>query len=254
MPPIPAPDAYEDANPPYGIRSPKPGAPATRLPLAFQRIGQDVSTALADFGLPPVVTSPAVVANSSSARDAHFGTPASAATRRTLQDSGAQAVRVDKGYTEQYFAGLTDGGANPAGRTTPGWYIVNGPGAPTALTLAANWTVYSAAYTAPSWYYSGDRVYLKGSRIIRTGATLAVAGGGTYVVASLAIPAALCPAELPATQITIVGINGVFTTCFMQISATGFLQFVSGGTGTIQTTGGDANHVTIPDMSWRLTP
>jgi hypothetical protein len=191
------------------------------------------------------------VAASAAARDTHWGTPANAAARRALQDRGALTVRTDKGNIEQYFANFTDGGANPGGRTVQGWYIVLGPDTPASLALAANWAVYSGSYTAPSWYYSGHRVHLKGSRLIRTGATLVVAGGGTYALTAGAVASAQRPAE-PITAPGILGVNGTIATCMVQLTSAGILQMISLAAGTIQTTGGDGNHVTIPDMSWRL--
>lgn len=66
------------------------------------------------------------VAASSAARDAHFGTPANATARLALQNAGALCIRTDKGWTEQYFANTTDGGSNPGGVTTAGWYPLAG--------------------------------------------------------------------------------------------------------------------------------
>lgn len=122
MTPIPPPDAYEDAIPPYGIRKPKAGAPANRLPLMIDRIAEDVTEALVTFGLPPVITGTPVVAASQTARDAHWGIPINATQRLALQNLGAKTIRTDLGYEERYFATITDGGTNPGGAMIPGWY------------------------------------------------------------------------------------------------------------------------------------
>ena len=81
------------------------------------------------IGTPSSLTAQALgavpyVATSGSDRDTHWGTPATAAARRALQDSGALTLRLDLGNIQQYFAGLTDGGSNPGGKATPGWYQV----------------------------------------------------------------------------------------------------------------------------------
>lgn len=119
--PIPAPEAWENSIPPYGIRAAKPTAQALKIPIALDRIARDVSTALEEFGLPPVVSSHSIVAASAAARDAHWGVPANAAERLALQSLGATTLRTDTGTEERYFASLTDGGANPGGRPVAGW-------------------------------------------------------------------------------------------------------------------------------------
>lgn len=124
--PIPAPGADEDATPIYGIRKPKASRKAMYIHQSIARIGDDVEAALQAFGLPPVAPSGSVVAFNDAARDAHWGTPANATARRTLQDLGATTVRPDKGWTERYYAGLTDGGANAGGAVVAGWYPISG--------------------------------------------------------------------------------------------------------------------------------
>lgn len=123
---IPPPEAWEDAIPPYGIRTPKPLAPARHLATALHRTAEDVSAALVMFGVPPVVTGATVVAGSAAARDAHWGVPGSAGARLALQAQGATTIRTDTGWTERYFAAATDGGTNPGGTPTAGWYPVAG--------------------------------------------------------------------------------------------------------------------------------
>lgn len=120
--PIPAPEAWENAIPPYGIRAAKPTAQALKIPIALDRMARDVSTALEEFGLPPVVSSQSIAAGSAAARDAHWGIPANATQRLALQSSGATTIRTDTGTEERYYAALTDGGSNPGGRTSAGWY------------------------------------------------------------------------------------------------------------------------------------
>ena len=151
MTPIPPADEYENANPPYGIRTPKAGAPARLIPRSFDRIGQDISTALAEFGLPPVLSEAVVVAASQAARDTHWGIPSTAPARLALQALGAITVRTDTGNTERYYANATDGGTNPGGKPTAGWYnIGGGSSVAVALRKSANQSLTASA-TALSW-------------------------------------------------------------------------------------------------------
>lgn len=68
------------------------------------------------------------VASSQAARDSYWGVPANATARLALQNKGARTVRTDLGVTQQYFAATTDGGSNPGGKITAGWYVVNNMG------------------------------------------------------------------------------------------------------------------------------
>lgn len=122
--PTPPPSSEENASSLYGIRTPKANSHAYLLGTLLGHTADDIETVLTDFGLPTVATGTPIVAASSAARDAHWGVPSSAAARRALQDLGAITVRTDLGITEQYFAGLTDGGANPGGRSLAGWYAL----------------------------------------------------------------------------------------------------------------------------------
>lgn len=105
-------------------------------------LAQSVSAKFTGLALPFATTSSAL-------RDTHWGTPATAAARRALQDLGATTIRTDTGRIERYYAGLTDGGANPGGATVAGWYPVGGR-MPCVL-LARNATAYTTfpnnAYT-----------------------------------------------------------------------------------------------------------
>lgn len=113
-------------TPIYAISYPDGTTRVIDLPTALHDEAYSIEAALTAFGMPPVVSSNMVVAASSAARDAHWGTPTTAAGRRTLQNLGAQTVRLDTGWTEGYYAGLTDGGANPGGATVAGWYRIGG--------------------------------------------------------------------------------------------------------------------------------
>jgi len=150
--PITPPESDELATPVYGIRYPAAGSKAYKLRTRFVRLAADMETALQDFGLPPVVSAQIIAAASSSARDAHWGVPANATARRTLQDLGPLTVRTDLGTIEAYFAGLTDGGSNPGGRTTAGWYQV----VPTVRSAGrrvrtTNQSISNNAYTAVTY-------------------------------------------------------------------------------------------------------
>lgn len=112
------------------------------------------------------------VAGSSAARDSHWGSPSTATTRRALQDSGAITVRTDLGYTEQYFAGLTDGGTNPGGRSVAGWYPVAGAAAPVTVTAANAVTV-----TGLKARKINNRVFIEGTVSRASDITAALVGG-----------------------------------------------------------------------------
>jgi hypothetical protein len=124
--PAPAPAADQNATPVYGVRYPKTSSKANMLARDFEDIAEDFEQIMLDAGVPPVVTGTPVVAASAAARDTHWGIPATATARLALQALGAQTIRTDKGWIEQYFAGLTDGGANTAGQTPAGWYPISG--------------------------------------------------------------------------------------------------------------------------------
>lgn len=120
-----APESWELATPKFGIRYPRPTAPAAKLPTAFEHIATDLDTALELGGKEPGGGGPFHVATSAAARDAFWGIPSTPADQRALQDRGASTVRTDLGYTERYFA-TYDAATNPGGRSTAGWYPVEG--------------------------------------------------------------------------------------------------------------------------------
>lgn len=158
--PTPAPSVDENASPVYGIRTPKPGARAYLLGTLLGHTAADIETVLGEFGLPPVLSGTPIVASSSAARNAHWGTPANATQRLALQNLGAITVRTDLGWTEQYFAGLTDGGSNPAGVAVAGWYPILGK-LPTAQRErnASAWSFPNNADTKlDSTYFTNELV------------------------------------------------------------------------------------------------
>lgn len=127
-------------TPIYNISYPDGTTRVIDLPTALHDEAYSVEAALTAFGMPPVISGTPVVAASATARDAHWGTPTTSAGRLALQNLGAQTIRTDKGWIEQYFAGLTDGGSNPQGQTPAGWYPVAGK-----LPIV----IYSAAAAVP---------------------------------------------------------------------------------------------------------
>jgi hypothetical protein len=148
---IPAPGTDEDATSIYGIRKPKSSQKAKWIWRAIARIADDVEAALQLFGLPPVVVTNTVAASSSGARDAHFGVPATFTDRLALQNSGAVCIRTDKGWTERYFAALTDGGANPGGTVAAGWYPVSGVLPKYQVSDSTNWGIGTSYATVDTW-------------------------------------------------------------------------------------------------------
>ena len=192
---IPAPDFDEQSTPIYGIRQPKDTQKLTFVFRAIRRIAADVEAALQFFGIPPVVPAGGpVVAASSGARDAYWGTPATAAARRTLQDLGATTVRIDGGYVERYYAGLTDGGANPGGRITAGWYRqpIEHRFADLRRTAAFNVTTVPTAVVwdtevedLPGWHSlvtNPSRVTVDRAGVYRLDGSAEHAGGATLIL------------------------------------------------------------------------
>lgn len=80
---------------------------------------------------------PTFIAVDGAARDTQWGTPTTASARRALQDKGAATTRLDLGWTERYYANLTDGGANTGGATVAGWYPITGKLPFVSLGMAA---------------------------------------------------------------------------------------------------------------------
>lgn len=111
---MPAPASWENATPIYGIRYPKPTAPAMYLPDAFAHIGADLEQALRTADIPAVTPAPVMVAPSAAARDAYWGVPATADDQLALQNRGATTIRTDLGTTQRYYATAT--------RPTAGWW------------------------------------------------------------------------------------------------------------------------------------
>jgi hypothetical protein len=208
MSPIPPPEADELAVAPYGIRYPRPGSKAFKLATRFQRIAEDVSSALAIFGLPTVVTGTPVVALSQGGRDAHWGIPTNATQRRALQDRGALTIRADLGTTERYFAGLTDGGANPGGHTLAGWYSDDtGPLDP----------------TVPSgWKLNGASVRRKNGIVNNVGQFNSLANG--TLTSSFMTIGYLPPGTFPNIPLLVSGTTSLTVLCQFQINETGVIQ------------------------------
>jgi hypothetical protein len=145
-------------TPIYHIRYPDDGTKLNNLGPELGDMGASIEAALQAASIPPVTNPQIVAAGSAAARDAYWGVPATEAARLALQNKGAQTVRTDKGWTEQYLA-TYDASANPQGATTAGWYVVSGRPEPlnTALIVPkAGWTV-DAATTASR---VGNRVVL----------------------------------------------------------------------------------------------
>ena len=146
------PASWEDATPIYGIRYPKPNAPAVYLPDMFQHTGLDVEAALQAAAIPPANPAPVMVAASAAARDGYWTVPANDTERLALQNRGATTIRTDKGWTEQYFAAWS--ASNPGGtRSTPGWYpTANGPAfqiyGATAQALVSGWQQLTTAFNS----------------------------------------------------------------------------------------------------------
>lgn len=143
--PTPPPAADENATPLYGIRYPKATAKAYTLPTKLADLATDMETVLHDAAMPAVISSAIIVAASSTARDSHWGTPTTSTARLALQGLGATTIRTDLGIVQQYFANLTDGGTNPGGRTTAGWYQVSASGTTGSLLAAVKTTAQSLA-------------------------------------------------------------------------------------------------------------
>lgn len=130
-------------TPVYGIRYPDSTTKLKELGGELAQMGSDFERAMQTAGIPPVSNPQIVTAPSAAARDAYWGTPTTEAARLALQAKGAQTVRTDKGWTEQYFATF-NASTNPQGTTTPGWFVVSGRPEPlnTALIIPkAGWTV-----------------------------------------------------------------------------------------------------------------
>lgn len=92
-------------------------------------------------------------AASSTARDAHFGVPANDTQRLALQNTGAECLRTDLGYTEAYFA-TYNASTNPGGATPHGWYPVVGStpmaNVRTATAQTVTTTVAALTFSTPT--------------------------------------------------------------------------------------------------------
>lgn len=158
------PEPWENATPIFGIRYPKPNAPAVKLPDAFGHLGGDVEAALQAASIPPVISAAVMVAPTAAARDDYWGVPTDPAAQLTLQNRGATTIRTDTGWTEQYFATATP----------PGWYPISG-----AMPLGQNLTTASTSIpTATFTIISGTALVLQ--NITRTGAAFVVPITGLY--------------------------------------------------------------------------
>lgn len=136
------PEPWENTTPVYGIRYPKPTAPAQYLPSMFEHTGLDVEAALQTASIPPVTPAPVMVAATAAARDAYWTVPANETERLALQARGATTIRTDVGWTERYFA--TYGPANTAGAVPAGWYPVTGGPAIRVIRGAGGWNMPNA--------------------------------------------------------------------------------------------------------------
>jgi hypothetical protein len=140
------PETWENATPIYGIRYPKPTAPAMYLPTSFERTGLDVEAALQAASIPPAQPAPVMVAATLAARDAYWGVPANVTEQRALHNRGALTIRTDLGYTQIYLAAKAADFPGGTGGTA-GWYPYAGrtPGG-LALRTATTLTVGTASY------------------------------------------------------------------------------------------------------------
>lgn len=111
-------------TPIYHIQYPDPTTKLKDLGPALAAMGNSIESALQNASVPPVTNPQIVAAGSAGARDTYWGVPGTEAQRLSLQNKGAQTVRTDLGYTEQYFATYNQS-TNPQGQPTPGWYPVS---------------------------------------------------------------------------------------------------------------------------------
>jgi hypothetical protein len=112
-------------TPIYGIRYPDTATKLKALGSDLALMGGDIERVLETAAIPPVSNPQIIAAPSAGARDTYWGVPATEAERLALQAAGAQTVRTDKSWTEQYFA-TYDQATNPQGATPAGWYPVAG--------------------------------------------------------------------------------------------------------------------------------
>lgn len=115
-------------------------------------------------------------------RNAIFGVPATAAARLALHLKMAQWKRVDKGWTEQYFATLADGASQANGAVSvAGWYPVFGVMPFVALTATSNYSYNGATATRIAFdtllsSVGNDMTYTLGSAALGGSMTLGLAG------------------------------------------------------------------------------
>lgn len=198
------PEPWENATPIYGIRYPKPTAPAYQLPTSFQHTGLDVEAALSAASFPPVQSAAIMVAPTQAARDSYWGIPANTSEQLALQNRGATTLRTDLGITERYFA------AAPPLRPVAGWYRA---GAPTVGTFS-----YGAFYKAhPTWGGvnverdpTSRRVHMFGS--ITTAQTVTFAGGTEYTIGAIPVGFRPAVAVFRPVAITPLGLNTAWFT------------------------------------------
>lgn len=132
-------------TPIYNIPYPDSSTKAYLLGEELKAMGLGVENAIVAAGVPPTSNPQAQVAASEAARDQFWGVPADRAAQLLLQSKGAQTIRTDLGYTEQYYAEY-DAALNPGGATPAGWYRVYG-GDPDTSWVSCT---YSAGFTAGS--------------------------------------------------------------------------------------------------------
>ena len=88
-------------TPEYGIRFPTGATKQINLGAELETMAADIERALIAAEVAPVTPAAEMVAATAAARDAYWGTPATATARRTLQNLGATTIRTDTGITER---------------------------------------------------------------------------------------------------------------------------------------------------------
>lgn len=154
-------------TPLYGIEYSGPGEKPRDYGIQQERLAKSVETALALASIPPTGNPDIRVATTAAARNAHFGTPTTAAAQLALQNRGATCIRPDQGWTERYYAAYS--ATNPGGaRGGAGWYPVDGAMPTlhvqnTGSTPAPGWvtrpfTAADATLNRGGFTFSGGRV------------------------------------------------------------------------------------------------
>jgi hypothetical protein len=172
-------------TPLYGIHHPDGATKVVNLGAELTQFAADVEATLAAALIPPATPAPVMVAASALARDEFWGVPGTEAARMTLQRRGAQTIRTDKGWTEQYYA-TYNATTNPAGATPAGWYPVAGSLPDIRLVPSGGQTV-GAGQTFTAWAPAGT-----GRSVRRGGADYFTHAGGVITVTRAGIYDVAC--------------------------------------------------------------